>query len=86
MYKKYIFFTLLIIFFYRIRISFNINHTVDSESEPNIEMTNDNPDIGDMKSKPSFTIDIIRGNQTLGFTCSFNNEPGASGANESYSQ
>lgn len=49
-------------------------------------MTNDNPDIGDMKSKPSFTIDIIRGNQTLGFTCSFNNEPGASGANESYSQ
>ncbi|XP_006621860.1 complement component 1 Q subcomponent-binding protein, mitochondrial [Apis dorsata] len=67
-----------------IRISFNINHTVDSESEPNIEMTNDNPDIGDMKSKPSFTIDIIRGNQTLGFTCSFNNEPGASGANESY--
>lgn len=85
MYKKYIFY-FINYFFYRIRISFNINHTVDSESEPNVEMTNDNPDIGDMKSKPSFTIDIIRGNQTLGFTCSFNNEPGASGANESYSQ
>lgn len=39
-----------------------------------------------MKSKPSFTIDIIRGNQTLGFTCSFNNEPGASGADDSYSK
>lgn len=67
-----------------VRISFNINHTVDSDSEPEIEMTNDNPDIGDMKSKPTFTIDVIRGNQTLGFTCSFNSEPGASGANESY--
>lgn len=67
-----------------IKVSFNINHTVDSESEPEIEETNDNPDIGDMKSKPTFTVDIKRGNQTLGFTCSFNNEPGASGANESY--
>ena len=67
-----------------IRISFNINHTVDSDSEPEIEMTSDTPDIGDMKSKPSFTVDIVRDNQTLGFTCSFNNEPGASGANENY--
>ncbi|KOX70403.1 Complement component 1 Q subcomponent-binding protein, mitochondrial [Melipona quadrifasciata] len=67
-----------------IRITFNINHTVDSDSEPNIEVTSDNPDIGDMKSKPSFTVDVVRGNQTLGFTCSFNNEPGASGANDSY--
>ncbi|XP_017883086.1 complement component 1 Q subcomponent-binding protein, mitochondrial [Ceratina calcarata] len=67
-----------------VRISFNINHTVDSDPEPEIEMTSDNPDIGDMKSKPTFTIDVIRGNQTLGFTCSFNNEPGASGANENY--
>ncbi|CAL7949672.1 unnamed protein product [Xylocopa violacea] len=67
-----------------IKISFNINHTVDSESEPEVELTNDNADIGDMKSKPTFTVDVKRGNQTLGFTCSFNNEPGASGANENY--
>lgn len=39
-----------------------------------------------MKSKPSFTVDIVRGNQTLGFTCSFNSEPGASGADDSYSK
>ncbi|KOC64698.1 Complement component 1 Q subcomponent-binding protein, mitochondrial [Habropoda laboriosa] len=67
-----------------IKISFNINHTVDADAQPEVEMTNDNPDIGDMKSKPSFTVDVLRGNQTLGFTCSFNSEPGASGANESF--
>ncbi|CAK9822670.1 Complement component 1 Q subcomponent-binding protein, mitochondrial [Anthophora retusa] len=67
-----------------IKISFNINHTVDSDSAPQIEITDDNPDIGDMKSKPTFTVDVMRGNQTLGFTCSFNNEAGASGANDSY--
>ncbi|KAL2738208.1 hypothetical protein V1477_011567 [Vespula maculifrons] len=67
-----------------IRISFNINHTVDSNSEPEIDPQSDNADIGEMKSKPSFTVDIVRGNQTLGFTCSFNSEPGASGADDSY--
>lgn len=67
-----------------IRISFNVNHTVDADAEPEISPENDNADIGEMKSKPSFSVDIVRGNQTLGFTCSFNNEPGASGADESY--
>ncbi|XP_076666213.1 complement C1q binding protein P32 [Andrena cerasifolii] len=67
-----------------IKISFNINHTVDSDAEPELDMTNNNPDIGEMKSKPTFSIDVVRGNQTLGFTCSINNEPGASGANDSY--
>lgn len=45
----------------------------------------DDVEIGEMKSKPTFTVDIIRGNQTLGFTCSFNNQPGASGADDNYS-
>lgn len=49
-------------------------------------MTSNNPEIGEMKSKPSFSIDIVRGNETLGFTCSFNSEPGASGANDNYSK
>ena len=70
---------------YSVRISFNVNHTVDSDVEPEIETTDDKPDVGEMKSKPNFEIDIKRGNQTLSFTCSFNNEPGSSGANESYS-
>ncbi|XP_015599962.1 complement component 1 Q subcomponent-binding protein, mitochondrial [Cephus cinctus] len=67
-----------------IKINFNVNHTVDTDAEPEIDPNDDKPDIGDMKSKPNFEVDIIRGKQTLGFTCSFNNEPGASGADDNY--
>lgn len=68
----------------KIRIAFNVNHTVDTESEPEIDPSEDKPNFGEMKSKPNFTVDIVRGNQTLGLTCSFNNEYGASGADDSY--
>lgn len=70
---------------FSIRISFNVNHTVDADAETEVDARQDDIEIGEMKSKPTFNIDIIRGKQTLGFTCSFNNEPGASGANDSYS-
>lgn len=67
-----------------ITISFNINHTVDADAEPEIDPQDDKPDIGEMRSKPNFEIDIVRGKQTLAFTCSFNSEPGASGADDNY--
>lgn len=67
-----------------ITISFNINHSVESDDEPEINPNADQADVGEMKSKPSFNVDIVRGNQTLGFSCSFNNEPGASGSDDSY--
>lgn len=67
-----------------ITISFNINHTITSEEEPEIDPQDDKADVGEMRSKPNFDIDIVRGSQTLSFTCSFNSEPGASGADESY--
>ncbi|XP_072748136.1 complement component 1 Q subcomponent-binding protein, mitochondrial [Anoplolepis gracilipes] len=67
-----------------IHISFNVNHTVDADAEGEVDPRQDNVEIGEMKSKPTFTVDIIRGNQTLGFTCSFNSQPGASGADDSY--
>ncbi|XP_012231016.1 complement component 1 Q subcomponent-binding protein, mitochondrial [Linepithema humile] len=67
-----------------IHISFNVNHTVDADTEADVDPRQDDVEIGEMKSKPNFTIDIIRGNQTLGFTCSFNNQPGASGADDNY--
>ncbi|XP_011172302.1 complement component 1 Q subcomponent-binding protein, mitochondrial [Solenopsis invicta] len=54
-----------------INISFNVNHTVDTDTEE-ITPTSNNAEINEMRSKPTFTVDIIRGNQTLGFTCSFN--------------
>ncbi|XP_071648285.1 complement component 1 Q subcomponent-binding protein, mitochondrial isoform X1 [Temnothorax longispinosus] len=67
-----------------IHISFNVNHTVDADAEEEMNPTSDNVEIGEMKSKPNFTVDIVRGNQTLGFTCSFNNQSGASGADDNY--
>ncbi|XP_076164832.1 complement C1q binding protein P32 isoform X2 [Ptiloglossa arizonensis] len=67
-----------------IEISFNINHTVDSETDPDFELNKSNPDVNEMKSKPNFVINIMRGNQTLSFTCSFNSNPGASGASDEY--
>ncbi|XP_031833609.1 complement C1q binding protein P32 [Nomia melanderi] len=71
-----------------IKISFNINHTVDTDPDEQLDINrtaiDDSANIGEMKSKPNFTVDILRGNQTLGFTCSYNNEPGASGASDNY--
>lgn len=75
----------IFVYFFRITVSFNVNHTVDSETEPEINIQDDKPDIGEMKSKPNFEVDIKRGNQTLGFSCSFNTEPGSSGASDEYS-
>lgn len=57
--------------FSRILINFNVNHTVDTEEEAEIEPTADKPDMGEMRSKPQFEVDIVRGTTTLSFTCSF---------------
>lgn len=65
-----------------IEVNFNINHTVDSESEPEINPTADKPDVG-MRSKPTFEVDVKRGNKTLGFTCSFIS-PGGEPAEDGY--
>jgi len=55
----------------KVVVSFNVNHTVDSEEEPEINPNADKPDLGEMRSKPQFEVDIIKGNSTLSFTCSF---------------
>lgn len=56
----------------KIVVSFNVNHTVDTEDDgETVEETSDNNQLGEMKSKPNFEVDIIRGKQTLSFTCSF---------------
>lgn len=58
---------------------------MDADTEDEMDPNSDSVEIGEMKSKPTFTVDIVRGNQTLGFTCSFNSQPGASGADDNYS-
>ncbi|KAG8230840.1 hypothetical protein J437_LFUL010237 [Ladona fulva] len=55
-----------------VTVSFNVNHTVDSEPpEPQINAKMDKPEFGEMRSRPSFEVDIKRGNKTLSFSCSF---------------
>lgn len=63
----------------RISINFNVNHTVDTEDEPEIDTTADKPDVGEMRSKPRFEVDLVRGDQTVSFTCSFLEEPAQEG-------
>jgi len=36
-----------------------------------IVVTWDKPELGEMRSKPQFEVDIIKGNSTLSFTCTF---------------
>lgn len=60
-------------YYFRIKISFNVNHSVDTDVEPEIHEKLDKPDIGELKSKPSFKIDLVRGNTTVSLLCSFVN-------------
>lgn len=55
----------------RIVISFNVNHTVDADDEAEVESAADKPEFAEMRSKPQFEVDIVKGSQTLSFTCSF---------------
>ncbi|XP_050312424.1 complement component 1 Q subcomponent-binding protein, mitochondrial isoform X2 [Anthonomus grandis grandis] len=54
-----------------ITISFNVNHSVDTEAEPEIHPDQDKPEIGELKSKPAFKIDLVRGETTVSVLCSF---------------
>lgn len=70
-YFPYLLFPFIVISTNRITISFNVNHTVDAEEEPEITPTQDNPEFGEMKSKPTFEVEITKENKTLSFSCSF---------------
>lgn len=50
-----------------------MNHTVDTDAdaEPELNPNMDKPDFAELKSKPSFDVDLQLGDQTLSFTCSF---------------
>lgn len=50
---------------FSIRITFNVNHTVDTEAET------EKAEIGELKSKPSFKIELINGDTTVRLLCSF---------------
>jgi complement component 1 Q subcomponent-binding protein, mitochondrial len=44
---------------------------VDTEEEQEISPSKEQPEFGEMKSKPQFEIDVKKDNKTLSFTCSF---------------
>ena len=51
---------------FRIKIQLNVNHTVDS-AEPD----DGSEEAPEMKSRPSFEVDIEKGGKTLSFTCRY---------------
>ena len=55
------------IFYYRIVVSCNVNHSVDS-AEPD----DGSQEAPEMRSLPNFEVDIVKGDgRTLSFSCSF---------------
>ncbi|CAG9786969.1 unnamed protein product [Diatraea saccharalis] len=58
-----------------VRITFNVNHTVDSEDFGEGEVQPEKQEFAEMRSRPQFEVDLVRGDTTLGFTCSFLQEP-----------
>ncbi|CAH0547156.1 unnamed protein product [Brassicogethes aeneus] len=55
----------------RVKIYFNVNHTVDADAEPELHENLDKPEIGELKSKPSFKVELVRGKTTVSILCSF---------------
>lgn len=48
-----------------------MNHSVDTDAEPEIHENMDKPEIGELKSKPAFKVELIRGDTTINVLCSF---------------
>lgn len=44
---------------------------MDTDVEPDINPNVEKPDIGELKSKPSFRVELIRGSTTVSLLCSF---------------
>lgn len=67
-----------------ITVSMNVNHSVDADVEPEVDIKADNADLGELRSKPNFEVDIVRGGQTLSFSCSYSGAGDAEPDNEGY--
>lgn len=44
---------------------------MDTDAEPEIHENLEKPEIGELKSKPAFKVDLVRGNTTVSVLCSF---------------
>ncbi|KAK4872892.1 hypothetical protein RN001_014921 [Aquatica leii] len=54
-----------------IKIHFNVNHTVDTDTEADMSPEMDKPQIGELKSKPTFKVDLVHDDTTVSLVCSF---------------
>ncbi|KAI4471203.1 complement component 1 [Holotrichia oblita] len=54
-----------------IKVTFNVNHTVDTDTEPEVNPTMDKAQIGELKSKPAFKVELVNGDTTVNLNCSF---------------
>jgi len=72
----------------RIEITLNVNHTVDAETPEEAQQRGNKQqdDAVTMKSRPSFSVDIIKGAQTLTFSCSYMRDVDPVDTQEEYSK
>jgi len=55
-----------------ITVKLNVNHSVDTELPgADVNVNKDKAEVGEMKSKPDFTVDISKGGKVLSFKCTF---------------
>jgi hypothetical protein len=59
---------------FRIKISYTVKHTVDSEAPEELNPNAEQPEGGETKSKFEFKVDIIKDGITIGITCNFGQE------------
>jgi complement component 1 Q subcomponent-binding protein len=69
-----------------ITVSLNVNHSVDADAsdDPNATQKNEQGEVTEMRSRPSFDVDIKKGTQTLNFSCSFVREDTTTDSQEEY--
>lgn len=74
-----------LVYYSRVIISANVNHSVDTDTMDDASgKKQENQD--DMRSTPSFDVEIKRGNQILCFNCSFVQNTGEGESQEEFSK
>ena len=52
-----------------VTVTLNVNHSVDSD--PEAEDLSESQGSEQLKARPAFNVDIVKGNRTVSFTCSY---------------
>ncbi len=55
----------------KIVVQLNVNHTVNSAEPDTMEGNEEDAPPPEMKSKPNFEVDIVKGDTTLSFSCAY---------------